>query len=312
MKKFILCLLIPVLALSITGCTFEISGKEFTIGKKDTKTEEDIGIHYVDDKWYTRDEIEWKQMYPEEEIIYTENYDTRSKVDYFVLNMMTEDYVKIELPGDYQYTNTGTEIKSTNGAIKVNIYKGEVGSEIDVPNEVLYSKTVKYTSDGEDILHCIVKNLENGYTVSAQVGSNSNDWSFIRDMIINLDIEAVELSENITYQLGRPSYNTDIVQSVFPTDEYAQLPTVFREGYITILNSAYDFDRNMDCILMWLSIVSDGTKITVFKDATKETLFAETETGYSVSLFRNNDQYFYITYGRGEEAKANNIMMLNK
>ena len=86
MKKFILCLLIPVLAVSITGCTFEISGKEFTIGKKDTKTEEDIGIHYVDDKWYTRDEIEWKQMYPEEEIVYTENYDTRSKVDYFVLN----------------------------------------------------------------------------------------------------------------------------------------------------------------------------------------------------------------------------------
>lgn len=310
MKKYAICLLLCTLMVCLSGCTIEIAGKTFTIGKEDVQTEEDIGTHYVEDKWYTRDITKWKQMYPEEEITYISNYDTRSKTEYFVLDMMQKSYIEVKLPGDYQYVNTGTEIRSTNGAIKLNIYKGSVGSDIEVPNEYLYSKTVKYTSDGDDILHCIVKNLENDYTVVAQVGSNSNDWSFIRDMVIDIDVVKTTLSENIEYKLGVPTYDTSILQSVFPTNEYAVIPTIFKEGYITILNSAYDFEGNVDCALMWLSTVSDGTDITVYKNATDETLFAETVTGYSLSIFRNNDQYFFITYGRGDEARANNIMML--
>lgn len=269
------------------------------------------GLHYVDNQWYTRNEANWAQMQPEEEIAYTADYQINEKVDFLTVNIMEERYIKVRLPGDYQYTNNGTMIRSNNGEIKINIYNGSLGSGIDVPSPVIYNKDTKYTEDGGNIVHSIVKQMDSGYTIVAQVGSNSRDWSFIRDMIIEVEETEVIKSDNRTFILQLPKYNEEILQSVFPTDEYAQIPTEFNDGHLNLVNSAYSFDENVDCILTWLSAVSDGTNITIYKNSPNNLFYAETETGYSSAIFKNNNQYMYILYGRGEEARTNILRMIS-
>lgn len=307
MKKIIITLILTLtLCSTLTGCADKVK----SLLKKDTQTEENIGVHYVDDKYYTRNETIWKQMKPEDEITYTSNYDKTSKVEFLTINIMDKRYVRVELPGYREYINTGSVIKSTDGAIKINIYPDKVGSDIELTNEVLYDKNTKFSDDGGDFVHTIVKDMINGYTIVAHVGSNSEDWSFIRDMVINIQEDDVIKSDNKEFIMSLPAYDDEILQSVFVTDDYVQVPTLFNDGYICTTISAFDFDKNVDCVYTWLSNVSDGTKITLYKNKPNNIYYGETETGYSCAIFKDNEQYMYIVYGFGNEACTNILRML--
>lgn len=305
MRRYLYTLVLGTLLIA-SGCDKRFGADLSTKGIVD----ESPGKYYVDNQWYTRDESDWVQMQPEEELMYMPNYNVNEKVDFFVINIMEGRYVKVRLPGDYQYTNNGTMIRSDTGEIKINIYNGAIGEGIDIPNPVIHNKDVKYTEDGGDFVHSVVKQMDNNYTIVAQVGSNSRDWSFIRDMII--DVEEMEIieSETRTFIMELPNPNPDILQSVFPSNEYAQVPTIFEDGYLNLVNSAYNFSENVDYTLKWLSTVSDGTELIIYKNKPNEIMYAETLTGYSAAVFRNNSQYMYILYGRGEEAKANILRMI--
>lgn len=305
MRKYLYS--IALSALVFTSACSQRFGEELSINDTVDQTP---GLHYVDNQWYTRDESKWIQMQPEEEIMYTPNYNINEKVDFLTVNLMEKRYIKVKLPGEYQYTNNGTMIRSDNGEIKINIYNGSLGSGIDVPNPVIYDKDTKYTEDGGKLVHSIVKQMDNDYTIVAQVGSNSKDWSFIRDMIIEAEEMEVIDSDNRTFIMQLPKHNEEILQSVFPTNEYAQVPTLFNDGHLNLVNSAYTFDENVDCVFTWLSTVSDGTGITIYKNKPTNVFYAETETGYSSAIFKNNNQYMYILYGRGEEARTNILRMI--
>lgn len=334
MKKYLVIVVLTVLSASITGCALKdkissIFGSEEYVdiyhqpepmislsdkGNSRKIVSEDGVVSYRvsegDGKYYTVRETDptFEHYKTEEDISLI---DVSNKIDtdyisyYLTRNAMTKEYIKIDLPNKYEYYVTDNSIYVPTGEIKISLYDGNVGEDLDAGNSVVYDKDTKYTKDGGNNSHIIIKEFEDKFTIRAEVNSNSEDWSMVVSSVIEMTEELSYPEYEITFENNMPEYDTsEIKQSIYLTNDYFRTAK-FEDGYLNITNSAYNRSSNIDVIRAWI-FTRNINEHTPYREYSDDNIYIMwTDDGYCASTFSNNKDFKFVLYGYGKEALIN-------
>lgn len=334
MKKYLAIVALTILSGSIVGCTLKdkvssVFGSEEYVdiyhqpestiilsdkgNSRMIETEDGVVSYRVsegDGRYYTvRETDPTFESYKTEEDISLIDVSDKTEIDYIshylTRNAMTKEYIKIDLPNKYEYYVTDNSIYVPTGEIKISLYDGNVGEDLDAGNSVVYDKDTKYTKDGGNDSHIIIKEFDDKFTIRAEVNSNSEDWSMVVSSVIKMTDELSYPKYEITFENRMPEYDTSkIKQSIFLTNDYFRTAK-FEDGYLNITNSAYNTSSNIDVIRAWLFTrnINENTPYHEYSDDNVYIMW--TDDGYCASTFSNNKDFKFVLYGYGEEALIN-------
>lgn len=287
---------------------------ELNLGEDRTRVVEDeygvISYHIYDgDKYYTvRDNDPVYSKYePEEEISLIELTDIDYNKEYYLAyNVMASQYVRIVLPSIYDYYVTDSSIYAPEGQIRVDLYDGKVGSNLDAGDSITYDKDTKYTKNGGKKSHIIVKEFDNGYTIRVEVNSNSKDWSMLVNQVITMDGKFELPTKLVTEDSLNLSSLGNYEQSIYLTDDYYRLAK-FEDGSLSITNSAFNMEDNIEAAKNWVITrrCNDSSYDRYYDNKSDNVYVIWSDAGYSAAVFKNNKDFSFVLYGQGNEALFN-------
>lgn len=291
---------------------------ELNLGEDRTRVVENesgvVSYHIYDgDRYYTVRENDpvYNKYEPEEEIslveLTDEDYESiGSPYEYYLAyNIMASQYVRIVLPSNYYYYVTDSSIYAPDGQIRVDLYDGKVGSNLDAGDSITYDKYTKYTKNGGKKSHIIVREFDNGYTLRVEVNSNSKDWSMLVNQIITMDGEFELPTKLIMEDSLNLSNLGNYEQSIYLTDDYYRLAK-FEDGSLSITNSAFNMEDNIEAAKNWV-ITRQGNNVDdlYHENKSDNVYIIWSDSGYSAAVFKNNKDFSFVLYGQGDEALLN-------
>lgn len=291
---------------------------ELNLGEDRTRVTEDkngvVSYHIYDgDKYYTVRENDpiYSKYEPEEEIslveLTDENYGSIGSPSeyYLAYNIMASQYVRIILPSNYYYYVTDSSIYAPDGQIRVDLYDGKVGSNLDAGNSITYDKDTKYTKNGGKKSHIIVKEFDNGYTLRVEVNSNSKDWSMLVNQVITMDGKFELPTKLVMEDFLNLSNLGDYEQSIYLTDDYYRLAK-FEDGSLSITNSAFNMVDNIEAAKNWvITRQCNNIDEVCHENKSDNAYIIWSDSGYSAAVFKNNKDFSFVLYGQGNEALLN-------
>lgn len=269
-----------------------------------------VSYHVYDgDRYYTVRENDpvFGECETDEDILLIDTSDkTEADFDTFYLsrNVMSKEYIKVSLPSKYTYYVTDNSIYSLTGEIRVEVYDGLVGSDLNAGNSIVYDKNTKYTKNGGKSSHIIVREFDNGYTLRAEVNSNSEDWSMVVKSVIDMTEDFTYPTFDVIKSTSEPATSSEFIQSIYLTNDYYRTAK-FEDGYLNLTNSAYTDSNNIEAAKAWVFTRNVNQKIEYYEYDADNVYILWSNDGYEVAVFKNNKDFSFVLYGYGEEALVN-------
>ena len=303
-----------IIALGIvTGFVVGIGGYIYFHTATATDDTEKVGLHEIDEtKTYTRATFRFSHMEVEDEIYYSTM--TSGGTDTYVLcaSMVNQEYLPIELPSGHTYTNLfGYDIYADDGSIEVHIKAGNKDTiQSHVEHAESLTSNIACTESGGKYKHSIIKYINDKYVVEASVYSNTNDWSIVRNAIIDADLQArfsdfADAQFISTRQLREDDSN--LVQSIVLNYNADAETTFFEDGCIQELQIAYDIEKTKNMAKTYLYNVTNKPTNQALVCNLIDTGAAYYELGdMAVTCIpTKNNNYSILVIGAGDEAKLN-------
>lgn len=251
----------------------------------------------------------WKHQSVEDKIGYIQSLSTDTISMYLCRSLFNQEYYSIQLPNNHSYFMPNSSvILSDDGAIEVRLCENDSVADLKINTPKNYDSKTKYTNGESKKVHTVVKQLDDEYTVYANVYSNSEDWTTILNGIIAVK-DYQEPDKLILTELDvmpSLSFDDNYIYTCNPeTKELDEMqPAGFQDGFLYCYNSFYDIGQNVRVLTSYMYSVANNN-VSRYVDRNREFAYIESDNGYFGIIKRYNNQCSYIMYGYGEEAKAN-------
>jgi hypothetical protein len=252
-------------------------------------------------------------MTVKKKISYIDGYNTNTSQLVMCTSFKDSDYISLGLPSDREYdTNLGEMIRANDGSIVIKIIEGTIETvDLNISNPTIPEKNIIYTSDDTKEVHIVGNYLDSGIVIVGYVYSNSEDWTIVRDAVIGVKETGAALHENETKLSSLPDADSSIRNTVFLESEFSSTITKFVDGEFSYSNIAYDFNKSKMVASNWIFSMANGSEVKTYVNKNSEIYYAESSNGYVVAITQYNGSYYSVLFGKGEEAKANIITILN-
>lgn len=308
MKKVVI-----IIAVVIAAIGLGIGGYVYFHTATALDDTQNIGLHEVSEKeTYTRASFKFDRMDVTEEIYYSTMTSTGTDTYVLCASMINQEYLPIQLPNDRTYTNLfGYDIYADDGSIEVHIKAGTKDTiKSTVEHAESLTSNIACTESGGKYKHSVIKYMNEKYVVEASVYSDTEDWSIVRDSIIDADIQtkfsdfsdasyisAKQLREN----------NSDKIQSVMLNYNADAETIFFEDGCIQELQIAYDIEKLKTMAKTYLYNVTNRSTSEALVCNLIDTGAAYYELGdmAAACIPTLNNNYSIIIVGSGDEAKLN-------
>lgn len=272
-----------------------------------------VGLHEVaENETYTRSSFKFDKMKVEDEIFYSTMTSGSTETHVLCASMINQEYLPVELPGDRTYTNLfGYDIYADDGSIEVHIKAGNKDT-IDsiVEHGESLTSNIACTTSGGKYKHSVVKYINDKYVIEASVYSNTNDWSIVRDAVIDADLQTkfsdFADAEFISARKLREN-NSDKIQSILLNYNADAETIFFEDGWIQELQIAYDIEKTKTMAKTYLYNVTNKPSYDAIVCNLIDTGAAYYELGdmAAACIPTVNNNYSIIVVGAGDEAKLN-------
>lgn len=272
------------------------------------------GIQYYKDKKFGVQEKEveeftvaWKKMKTEEEIVYIPNSSTPTKTERLLCGFSKPGYITLKVPERDTVNLFGSSVYAIDGSYSIIISDNVGGLNVasTIVDSMNLAPNIVCTKDGDDTVHVICKVFDN-YTITAYVYSNSTDWSVIRDIIENAEIETKEL-KSIYY--STLSFE-DIEKVGKETEPVGELSDTIAPKDLYMGNGLF---RSMVYPITYVKAIEYAEKFMatmcenemVYKYYSDEQYYIECNNYSICVLSSDGDGFVNIMFGLGDAAKAN-------